>query len=292
MAKKDLIIGAFKNYSFETLKPWVNSINEHFKGDKVIISINSSDETNQKLADSGFHVVATQSQMNMMFHMERFIHIYNFLKENAHNYRYVISTDVRDVILQDDPMKKLELYLDEETDYVAVAEGIQLKNEAWNRDNVNACFGPFFYEQIKDNEIYNVGLLAGKSEHIRDLCAMLFQLSFNRADWVADQAAYNILLNWEPYKSKTFITTLPDGWACNLHVTNKPEQMEEFGPHLLYPRPVFKEGVVMDSTGIPFAIVHQYDRVPEINKYIKDKYGVVDLITINTNNDIVNALIG
>ena len=44
MAKKDLIIGAFKNYNYEQVKPWIESINQTtFKGDKVLIAIDASE---------------------------------------------------------------------------------------------------------------------------------------------------------------------------------------------------------------------------------------------------------
>ena len=43
---KDLIIGAFKNYNFEQVKPWIVSINESgFQGDKVLFAINASPQT-------------------------------------------------------------------------------------------------------------------------------------------------------------------------------------------------------------------------------------------------------
>jgi len=46
MEQKDLIIGAFKNYNYEQVKPWIESINEcGFKGDKVLIAIDASEET-------------------------------------------------------------------------------------------------------------------------------------------------------------------------------------------------------------------------------------------------------
>ena len=283
MDKKDLIIGAFKNYDFNTLKPWVQSINEcGFTGDKVIISINSSDETNKQLVDAGFIVIATTSKTQMMFHMERFIHIYDFLENNAENYRYVISTDVRDVIFQTNPSVYLERALGDKH-IVAVSESIKIKNEPWNLDNITKSFGPYFCESVLDQDVYNVGTLAGDSEYIRDLCGMLFQLSYNRADWVADQAAYNILLNWKPYTDIVVWSTLNDAFACNLHVTHKPDQLELFGPHLLEPRPVFEDGVVKDGKNkTPFCIVHQYDRNPEMLSYFNTKYGVEDLITIRT----------
>jgi len=110
-------------------------------------------------------------------------------------------------------------------------------------------------------------------------------MSANRADWVADQAAYNIILNLLPYNDGKYThwSGLSDAWTCNLHVTNKPDQMEQFGPYLLEPRPLFKDGVVIDGAfGHPYCIVHQYDRVPEMKQFFDKKYGVEDVITFRT----------
>ena len=285
--EKDLIIGAFKNYNFETIKPWIQSINEcGFKGDKVIVSIGSSKETNNKLADAGFTVIDAPSQARMGFHMERFLHIYNFLKVHGNNYRYVITTDVRDVIFQRNPSNWLERYIgDYIGDYsmVAVSESIKIKDEHWNRQNIINAFGEYFYDGVKDQDVYNVGTLAGTSQYIEDLCGMLYQLSANRPDWVADQAAYNIILNWQPYKDKTMFVGLQSTWSCNLHVTNKPGEKEHFAPFILEPVPFFEDGLVKDgTTKDPFYIVHQYDRDPVLAKFFKDKYKVEDVLTFRT----------
>ena len=289
MAKKDLIIGAFKNYNYNQIKPWIESINQSgFEGDKVLIALNATFETIEKIEAAGFKVVRPGGTSNMMFHMERFIHIYTYLLHNHQNYRYVITTDVRDVVFQSNPSKYLENVLWDGSHgpfIVASSEAIQIKNEKWNHDNILTCFGQFFLDQIKEKPVYNVGTLAGYSEHIKDLCAMLFQMSSNRKDWVADQAAYNIMLNVLPYNdgSYTHFSQLAEGWTCNLHVTNKPDQMEEFGPYLLEPRPVFKDGqVVTGVTGEPYCIVHQYDRVPEWKKFFEGKYHVENVITFRT----------
>ena len=285
--EKDLIIGAFKNYSFNTIKPWIQSINDcGFTGDKVIISIGSSNETNSKLADAGFTVIVAPAQAQMGFHMERFIHIYHYLKEHWKKYRYVITTDVRDVIFQSNPSDWLTTANDSAGfNYVAVSESILVKDEHWNRNNIINSFGDYFYAGIEKQEVYNVGTLAGDSDSIRDLCGMLYQLSANRPDWVADQAAYNILLNWLPYKQVTLFTTLKDAWACNLHITHKPDEKEHFAPYLLEPAPYFDVdvGLVKDTTTKkPFCIVHQYDRDPGLFKFYKKKYGVEDVITFRT----------
>jgi hypothetical protein len=280
MAKKDLIIGAFKGYNFIQVAPWVQSLNDcGFKGDKVIISINSSKETNQKLIDSGMIVLPSNTPNGMMFHMERFLHIYDYLRTHGDNYRYVLTTDVRDVIFQTNPMKDIEQRLENsKLNYIAVSESIHIENEPWNKDNIIKCFSDYTYNTIKKSEVYNVGTLAGTSAEIRDLCAMLFHTSSNRADWVADQAAYNVMMNLEPYRSKTYFSDLDDAFSCNLHVTNKPDQMEQFGPFLTCVRPEMNKDsiIVSGKTKIPYSIVHQYDRVPDWKKVILKNLNIED----------------
>ena len=63
-----------------------------------------------------------------------------------------------------------------------------------------------------------------------------------------------------------------DGWACQAGTVADPNKMETFRPKLLEPEPIYKDNIVYTSTGKPFAIVHQYDRVPEWKDYISKKY--------------------
>ena len=276
MAKKDLIIGAFSNYDYDAVKPWIESINQtDFDGDKVLITINTSEETNQKIRDAGFTVIPKPSDGKMMFHMERFLHIYDYLKSDKNKYRYIVTTDVRDVIFQSNPQSWLEEKLTGKTQLITSSEAIHIKNEAWNRDNIRKCFGDNFYDDVKDHRVLCVGILAGTGEAICDLCAMLFQLSSNRSDWVADQAAYNVLMRMYPYNNITYRANLSDAWALNAHVTNREAQYAEFGPHLLEDRPFFEDGLVKDAkTKEPFVIVHQYDRVRAWKNFYEEKYGV------------------
>jgi len=286
MAEKDLIIGAFNNYTdYDVLKPWVQSIKDTgFTGDTVLFAIGTTPELVKKLIEEGVIVIPVPRNDKMMIHMQRFIHIYNFLKENDGVYRYVVSTDVRDVIFQFDPTKFMEDSVNSMfvTGIIASSESIKIKDEEWNRENIRKNFGDYFYNEVKENEVCNVGVLAGRSELIKELCFYLYQFSLNRADWVCDQAAYNILLGSKLWSSKTHMTRLKDAWAVNAHVTNKPDMLEKFGPYLLEERPSMDDaGVVVNSAGNPFVIVHQYDRVPEWMEYFSKKYGTN--ITKDTN---------
>ena len=276
---KDLIIGAFTNYDeFQVLKPWVQSINDSgFEGDKVLIAINTTEEMCQDITNEGFNVISvTDKEQKLRVHMLRFIHVYDFLKKHADDYRYVITTDVRDVIFQSNPSKFMEKVFESETNVklIAQSEAIRIKDESWNRDNIIKNFGKFFYDDVKDKEVLNVGLIAGLSHSVKDLCFFLFQMSLNRPDWVADQAAYNMICNFSPFKDSIKVLRLSDAWGLNAHVTNKPDQMKEFGPYLLEERPKMVDGVIYNSKDDPFVIVHQYDRVPEWMDYFSKKYNL------------------
>lgn len=286
MEKKDLIIGAFNNYTdYDVLKPWVQSIKDTgFTGDTVLFAIGTTDELVQKLTGEGVIVIALPKNDSMMIHMQRFIHIYNFLKDNQDRYRFVISTDVRDVIFQSNPSAYLEKCIDYNfvTGAIASSESIKIKDEEWNRENIRKNYGDYFYNQIKENDVCNVGILAGRSNLIEELCFYLYQFSLNRPDWVCDQAAYNILLGTNLWKHHIRTLRLSDAWAVNAHVTNKPDLIDKLKDYLLETSPSMNDdGLIVNSDGVPFVVVHQYDRVPEWMEYFSKKYGTN--ITKDTN---------
>jgi len=269
---QDLIIGVFSNYGYDEVKPWVKSAKEcGFEGDVVLIAINASDETCKKIEDDGVIVIRADKRGNMMIHMERFFHIYNYLSEHQGDYNWVISTDVRDVIFQKNPSEWLELMPSE---VISSGEAIRIKDEQWNRDNIIKNFGWTFYEDVKNNIVQCVGVLAAQSSYMKDLAFYIYQMSLNRPDWVADQAAYNMIIHNSPWKQLTLHTDLNHAWAINGHVTNYEPDMAKFEPYLLEGRPYIDNGQIVNENAEPFYIVHQYDRVREWKKIIEERYGV------------------
>ena len=83
-----------------------------------------------------------------------------------------------------------------------------------------------------------------------------------------------ILAHHSPYKQITVVPVLEDGFAlmCGT-VINNPAL---FGPGLVVhdlPRLDEATGLVLSpGTGRPFAIVHQYDRIPHWKEIIRRKY--------------------
>lgn len=277
----DLIIGASTGYNWDTLKYWVNSINQSgFDGDKVLVLMNCDIESVKKVIEAGFKVIGfgqnekgdlVYEHGRVPVHVERFIHIYDHLSRN--DYRFVITTDVKDVVFQQNPIPHLQKLLDEsDKDYVFASESIRYKDEPWGDQNLLETYGQYIYDKFKHNTIYNVGVLAGRGHAIRDLTINIFTAAINRPIPICDQSTFNFMISQEPYRSTSLYMNSEDGWAAQLGTTADPSKIEQFRPFLLEAEPKMVDGKVTTSEGKEFTIVHQYDRVPEWRKIIEAKY--------------------
>jgi hypothetical protein len=277
---KDLIIGVSDGYAWDKIKYWVNSINRSgFAGAKILIALNCGKETIQRLRDHGVEVVSPEidDQGNAVYqspipvHVERFFHIAHVLNElrEEQRPRYVITTDVRDVVFQTDPSDWLQrMVVDRHADasrptLVAGSEGLKYKDEAWGDKNLFQTFGPYIHHTYREHTVYNVGTIAGTHEAVRDLAMMIFQMSINRPIPIVDQAVFNFLLQQNPYRATTLFTD-PDAsaWACQAGTLMDPTKMATFRPNLLCAEPLFdaEDKCVLTSRGQKYCIFHQYDR--------------------------------
>lgn len=279
MEQRDLIVGCANNYDWNKLKYWINSINQSgFDGDKVLILMNADRETALRVTEAGFKVIGFKQdeegnlihQSNMMVHVERFLHLYTLLSQT--NYRYVITTDVRDVVFQRNPVEWIENSLGDRA-LIFSSESIKYKDEPWGNQNLHDTYGGFIYNIFKENEIFNVGVLAGRSNYLRDLCLNIFVACLGARIPICDQSTFNFLITQHPYTDTCLYTKSEQGWACQLGTTADPTKLEQFKPFLLEPLPKLDGDKVVTSTGIEYTIVHQYDRVPEWREVIEKKYG-------------------
>lgn len=276
---KDLIIGTSTNYDWSKLKYWVNSINKSgFEGDKVLVLLNCDKDTIKKVHDAGFMVVGARQdndgnliyQSSIPVHVERFLHMHNFLQKR--DYRYVITTDVKDVIFQRNPIDYIQKTLNDEKILMFASESMNYKDEPWGNQNLFETYGNYIYDHWKNNEIYNVGVLAGSGDAMKDLFISIFAAAIGRPIPICDQSTFNFMISMAPYRQASVYLKSEDAWAAQLGTTADPSKIDQFRPYLLEPSPKMENNEVTTSTGIPFTIVHQYDRVPEWKKIIEEKY--------------------
>jgi hypothetical protein len=297
---KDLIIGGASGYNWDQLKYWVNSIKQTgFKGDIVIVATNMSGDTVKKLVEQDVKVYAygkrsedggvAKSENNIPPHVERFLFIWDFLRKNKGEYRFVTVTDTRDVIFQKDPTAYLEKnLLVGSASMVCSSEGLEYKDEPWGSKNLLDTFGPILYDELKDNMIYNVGTIAGLSEEVGDLLVQIFFQSVNRPIPIVDQAVFNFIISLSAYDFEIIKTANSSGWAIQLGTTleaikagagdigqivrQDPSKLDDYIKVYKDIQPVVDNDLV--TTGhVPFTIVHQWDRVPAIRELIERKYG-------------------
>jgi hypothetical protein len=276
---KNLIIGGFTNYDYNQLKPWVESICEVSPENThkvVVVGDNVSQETIEKLVNKNFEIVRFERKQDIPIHVMRFLYIYEYLKDKWKDYNYVVTTDIKDVYFQSDPFVWLKDNLSCFTHLIAGSEGMLYKDEPWGNENLMQAYGPYVHNLFKNNEIYNVGTIAGDAEYVKDLMFNIFINAINRPIAICDQAVYNVLLQTQPYKDITLFLKQSSGWAMQAGTTVDPSKIESFRPFLTEKEPIFEDGVVKTCDGKPFVIVHQYDRVPEWKKYVSQKYGQKD----------------
>jgi hypothetical protein len=269
VAQKNLIIGGFTNYNSNQLKPWVISAKE-VAGDNDVVLVygNATPETLKWLDEQGVILVPMLQVQSVPIHVLRFLSIYDYLKNHWKEYEYVVTTDVKDVYFQTDPFKFLV-----DRKLVIASEGLKYKDEPWGNENLHQAYGQYVYEEFKNNEIFNVGTFGGQSEYVKDMVFHIFTNGVNRPIPIVDQAVFNVLINTQPFKD---VVTKTDSWAAELGTIMDPSKIEQFRPNLIFSEPVFEDGVLKDCTGFTYPIVHQYDRVPQLKKFVQEKYGQED----------------
>lgn len=290
---KDLVVGAITGYDFETIKPWVNSLDRcGFEGDKAMFCYNVSFDVANELSARGYKVLGFErneedrcleySKPGFNIVVERFLHMAFVLRELETKYRYIISTDVKDVVFQRNPSDWLlanlgRTNLDSAAKVVAASESIVYVQEQWGNLNLFRSFGPQVYHTFKDKVISNAGVMAGEFNTMLDLFMHVKLLSDSApAHYIEggggpDQAAYNVLINSLPWRNITRFTQSEECWAAQLGTTG-PQIAHKYGQLLTEPSPILRDGLVCNSQGEPFSIVHQYDRVPEWKDIIMERY--------------------
>ena len=296
---KNLIIGFASNYEWKDLQYWVNSIQKtSFSGDIHIVSDNMNKETIEKLASKNVHMSLYGkkdengdfvSDQSIAPHVNRFFYIWNTLKNiGPSTYRDVVTTDVRDVIFQSDPIEWIKENLVMHS-LVASSEGMVYKDEPWGNQNLLEAFGPFYHNILKDNLIYNVGVIGGDYYHVRGLMSLIFQLSINRPIKIVDQAVYNYLISTDPFYNDTMFTSNKDCWAIQLgttldavrcgsgdlgqaYIKDKAAQLK-YHQSYVDDAVIIEDGIVKNLEKNPYCIVHQYDRIHDLNMKIQQLYG-------------------
>ena len=202
----------------------------------------------------------------------------------------VILTDVRDVVFQDNPTNWLDKYFLPHFDLVIGSENLCYKDEPWGRNNMQKSFGDYFYEEMKDKEIFCAGVIAGDYGTIKDLCLNLWLICKGINPHIEggggpDQAALNIMLSMGTFAYSTLYMNAKSGWVSHAGTTLPAIQAGSGGIGQAYLQnnnmqiPFVEEIEYFTKDNKVYAedealtIIHQWDRVPAWKALVEEKYG-------------------
>lgn len=291
---KNLVIGNASGYTWDQVKYWVNSLKKtDYDGDIALCVSDVNAETIQKFNSEGILTFAygmknpdgsySLPKDGTAPHVARFFYMWLVL-DKLSDYDFVVSTDVRDVIFQKNPVVELS----SPQNLIVSSEGMWYKDEPWGNRNILEAYGPFFQGTLSEKDIYNVGVVAGRYEQVKNLFLNIFLMSINRPIPVVDQASYNMIIRLMTPQDELLID--PPGWAIQLGTTPQAVLEGTSGDlaYLVkngaisaddyqksYHGPLFFDygGKVTNNKDEEFAIVHQWDRVPTLVDAVKVLYG-------------------
>lgn len=305
----DYLIGVMSEYEPFDIKNWVESASkiQTTRMKKAMIVYNAKAPVIQYLLDNQIAVWAISNagpehpEYRFFFKpsnsfnvcIERFFHAWLFLQgiQEKNDLGRVIITDVRDVVFQENPFEWLSQHWEKDKNILVTSESLTYANEPWGRNNMEKSFGQTIYQRMADKEIYNAGVIAGRGKTFLDFLFSVYfvargsQQTFVEGGGGPDQAAMNLVLSQEPWKIVTQFVSSESGFAAQAGTTNDPSKSELMKHLLTMPPKLFRKsnkGIgnpsdlmlkdgVLNSLGKRFAIVHQYDRVPEWNNYFNGK---------------------
>lgn len=301
-----VILAAASGYTPDNVKPWVESLqNSGYDGKVCIIMYETVDNSETVLVEyfkeNGFHIFLAKPIGDTHIATQRFLDYANLLEtEYCKDVDLVIHTDIRDVIFQENPENWLRSNLQRYTHIIATGEGITYNHEDWNGDGLQTQFGENVFEEFKNVETLCSGIIAGRKKMIIELFKTMYELAFYSAapDGFVDQHFYNLAIR-KSYSDYTHISSPSESWNINFgtmvaipfndpnwSTTNatayngyRRERTGNYVDNMLSPVPQLIDGKVCNELGVPYAIVHQYDRYQPWKEVLLDSLNIVKYIS-------------
>jgi len=190
-----------------------------------------------------------------------YLALYNWLVQHIDEYKYVMHSDLRDVIIQKDPFEFFES--NPETNMFYSLEGMQIKDNdcnLWWEQSLKSILRS--HNSSYENEyVINGGIFGGKIEHMINHCLMMFSNTNRKSQFlVMDQQFLGYLSQYLKANPKNMLChPYNDTFACTGEAI-KRDNVEVY----------FDGNYVTNKDGEPYCIFHQWDRT-ELSKHFISK---------------------
>ena len=271
------IIGSIKNKKAEDVYIWAKSAAKFNKFKTILLVLDPVVDSSFSIIEQlGVRVVhiPTQKDNNIdVSKYQRHLIVYEFLK-SFDPQDIVLLTDTLDIVFQDCPLTWYEK--NGIRPLLLASEGLSIEKEPWNTARIRSAF-PTFYNRVKDNDIFNVGVVLGEVSIIREFTYFIYALASTvpeEKNEGVDQPAAQICLATDTFKSKFEYTTSTGCFAVHSAVAGPTEQFTNWGfdRNYKYDLPTFDGENIVNKKQEPYCIVHQYNRIPDWDRFFKAKY--------------------
>jgi hypothetical protein len=276
----DLTIAVIRGMDWAALRPYAISLAKTgFRGEKLVFVENTSQQVLDNLDMLGFKSVVRITPPSQLhpelppdwaYGIYRFLPAIEYLKARPDKFRYVIWTDVRDVIFQTDPSMWLENNLAPHKIVVA-GLGHDIKDCPYNDPWMGSTVPQVHYERIRKTEAVACGTFAGTAEAMLGLFEDIYNgCHAAHTPQGTDQGMLNAIVRHPKYEGIVRIPHIPETFSAQWF----PEKINDPGLYADYGFPVFDKatGIVRTPAGEPFSIVHLYDRDPAWVQIMREKY--------------------
>lgn len=241
-----MILGVVRDLPWGTLVPWAKTARAVYDGRIVLLADPPSDYAPLEAYGVEIFPADLKTEGTCDLCRVRWREIATFLEGVSEN---VLVTDVRDVIFQRNPLPQIR-------DQILIGSEIKPHKACpWSTHWIQQV-APQQCEELANEPVLCAGVIGGPVEYMRELARRLYektpQMSCGCAGGAAhmlDQAVLNVLFRnglsalaeiSHPHSAWVFHCM---GWLGDSRIEN---------------------GTVVSRSGPPFAILHQYDKVPEL----------------------------
>lgn len=269
------LLGVCNNITnnIQKIKVWSQSFKQHCDSEVYLVCINATKEELGLVSRLKIKAIPGEESDCWNLYHKRLRHTLEVLKTLTE--KYVLVTDVFDVMFQSNPFLKLDF--DNYNVFVGQEGGVLVHEEPWNRTNVSDLF-PNEIDKCWSMPVVCSGVIAGKTKCLISLYDELFQLCENstKSTNIIDQAALHVMIaNNRIPGLKQF--DLNDGWVVHCAVAGPTQFFEQWGFKTYITTrglcvPKLENNAVVKDNGELYSMVHQFNRVPEWNAALVSKY--------------------
>lgn len=267
--KKNAILGVIVRYSWKSISPFFKSLMKaDYKNCDIIMFVREvSFLVIKYLNYFGVIIYRIPDEFRKMkvprYRWKMYI---DFLKKEKDKYRIIISADVRDTIIQDN----IFTYYENHKPFIGFSTETSTLNQKTNKGWIIKTFGKEIHKIIMNEKIINAGTMIGTTNKYLEFSIEMWNnlLLHPKA---TDQCIVNYLIYYKKFFNDCLILST------------------EFGPIItigFIPRENIKfdsQNNIINFSDKIAAWVHQYDRVGDVGKIMKEKFSP-EIIDIEAKN--------